>query len=258
MRLTEKQWEKLKDLIPEGARRTDGKGRPWRDKREVLEGILWILKTGAQWSHLPTVYPPYQTCHRRFQQWRKAGVMQRVVESLARGLQERGDVDLSECFIDGSFCMAKKGGPSVGKTKRGKGTKIMAVSDAGGLVLSVPVESASPHEVNLVGKVLKERFIEPLPEKLIGDKAYDSGPLDEALRQQGIELIAPHRANRVKPKTQDGRKLRRYKRRWKIERFFAWLFNYRRCVTRYEYKAENFKAFILLACMMILLKSFMR
>ena len=109
MKLADKQWEKIKDLIPDGERRADGKGRPWRDKREVLEGILWILKTGAQWSHLPSAYPPYQTCHRRFQQWQEQGVMQKVVETLARDLMERGGVDLSECFIDGSFCMAKKG-----------------------------------------------------------------------------------------------------------------------------------------------------
>ena len=112
--------------------------------------------------------------------------------------------------------------------------------------------------MKLVERVLEERFIDALPEKLIGDKAYDSDPLDGSLKQQGIEMIAPHRSNRKKKKTQDGRKLRRYKRRWKVERFFAWLFNYRRCVVRYEYKEENFKAFILLACMLILLKLFMR
>ena len=134
----------------------------------------------------------------------------------------------------------------------------MAVTDAGGTVLSVSVQSASPHEVKLVERVLEERFIDALPERLIGDKAYDSDPLDGSLTQQGIEMIAPHRSNRKKKKTQDGRKLRRYKRRWKVERFFAWLFNYRRCVVRYEYKEENFKAFILLACMLILLKPFMR
>jgi transposase len=110
----------------------------------------------------------------------------------------------------------------------------------------------------LVEQVLQQRFIEQLPERLIGDKAYDSDPLDKNLEQQGIEMIAPHRQNRAKQKTQDGRKLRRYKRRWKIERFFAWLFNYRRCVVRYEYKEENFKAFILLACILILLRPFMR
>ena len=134
----------------------------------------------------------------------------------------------------------------------------MAVTDAAGTVLSISIHSASPHEVKLVQDVLEERFIEELPEKLIGDRAYDSDPLDEELQQQGIEMIAPHRGNRKKKKTQDGRKLRRYKRRWKVERFFAWLFNYRRCVVRYEYKETNYKAFVLLACMLILLNPFMR
>lgn len=150
----------------------------------------------------------------------------------------------------------KKRGLLVGKTKRGKGTKIMAITDAAGAVLSISVHSASPHEVTLVEQTLLDRFIIPHPERLIGDKAYDSDPLDEKLREQGTDLIAPHKTNRKKKKTQDGRKLRRYKRRWKIERFFAWLFNYRRTVVRYEYYDENFKAFVLLACSMILLKSF--
>ncbi len=144
----------------------------------------------------------------------------------------------------------------MGKTKRGKGTKIMAITDAGGVVLSVAVTSASPHEVTLVETTLEERFVDELPEKLIGDKAYDSDILDERLAEQGIELIAPHKNNRRKKATQDGRKLRRYKRRWKVERFFAWLQNYRSCVVRYEHNEQNFKAVVLFACIMILLKSF--
>jgi transposase len=90
----------------------------------------------------------------------------------------------------------------------------------------------------------------------MGDRAYDSDPLDEQLKEKGIELIAPHRSNRKKKKTQDGRKLRRYKRRWKIERFFAHLFNFRRTLVRYEYKEENYLAFVLLTCMKILLRCF--
>ncbi len=144
----------------------------------------------------------------------------------------------------------------MGKTKRGKGTKIMAITDAGGVVLSIRIESASPHEVTLVEKTLEERFVDELPEKLIGDRAYDSDPLDERLAEKGVEMIAPHKINRTKNKTQDGRKLRRYKRRWKIERFFAWLYNYRKCVVRYENKEQNFKTIVLLACMMIFLKSY--
>lgn len=110
MELTNEQWERIQDLIPDPVKRADGRGRPARDKRQVLEGVLWILRTGAPWKDLPVRFPPYQTCHRRFQQWQEQGVMRRVVEALARDLMERGGVDLSECFIDGSFCMAKKGG----------------------------------------------------------------------------------------------------------------------------------------------------
>ncbi len=109
MKLSEKQWEKIESLIADGHVREDGKGRPWQDKRAVLEGILWIVKTGARWRDLPGVYPPYQTCHRRFQQWVKAGVFEQVIETLARDLQERGGIDMSECFIDGTFSLAKKG-----------------------------------------------------------------------------------------------------------------------------------------------------
>ncbi|MGV3560782.1 IS5 family transposase [Larkinella arboricola] len=256
MELSDKQWDKIKELVPDGPRRSDGRGRPWQDKRKVLEGVIWILRTGAPWKDLPAHYPPYQTCHRRFQQWQQTGVFEQIITTLARDLHQRGGIDLSECFVDGTFCMAKKGALLVGKTKRGKGTKIMAITDASGVLLSVSVHRASPHEVTLVEQTIEGRLIDPLPQRLIGDKAYDSDPLDDRLKMQGIELIAPHKANRVKPKTQDGRKLRRYRRRWKIERFFAWLFNYRRMVVRYEYKAENFVAMLLLACAMLFLKAF--
>ena len=117
----------------------------------------------------------------------------------------------------------------------------MAFSDGSSVPLAIHTESASPHEVTLVGETLERRFLKDKPERLVGDKAYDSDPLDEMLEEQGIEMIAPHRTNRKKRKTQDGRKLRRYKRRWKIERLFAWLQNFRRLVVRYEYKDENFR-----------------
>ena len=95
------------------------------------------------------------------------------------------------------------------------------------------------------------------PRRLIGDKASDSDPLDETCRTLGVELIAPHRTNRTKPRSQDGRKLRRYKRRWKIERLFAWLQNYRKLVTRYERSAANFLAFLKLAAFLILAKKYL-
>jgi transposase len=132
----------------------------------------------------------------------------------------------------------------------------MALSDGCSVPLALHAESASPHEVTLVEATLASCFLKEKPKRLVGDKAYDSDPLDEALKEQGIEMIAPHRKNRKKKKTQDGRKLRRYKRRWKIERLFAWLQNFRRLVVRYEYeyKDENFLGMAQLGCIIILLR----
>lgn len=114
MELTDEPWAVLEPLMPEAPRREDGKGRPRRQAREVLEGICWVLRTGAQWADLPERYPPYQTCHRRFQEWVQSGVLQQVLETLAQDLEARGELDLSECFIDGTFVVAKKGAqPSV-------------------------------------------------------------------------------------------------------------------------------------------------
>ena len=132
----------------------------------------------------------------------------------------------------------------------------MAVADGFGLPLAILAESASPHEVKLVERTVCERFTDERPEKMIGDRAYDSDPLDEQLKKLGIELIAPHKANRKKAQTQDGRCLRRYKRRWKVERLFAWLQNFRRIVVRYEYHADNYLGFVQLACMIILLRNY--
>ena len=141
----------------------------------------------------------------------------------------------------------------MGPTQRGKGTKLLAVADRAGLPVAVHVASASPHEVTLVEATLHGRFLDECPARLIGDKAYDSDALDTQLQTRGIELIAPHRGNRI-TRTQDGRPLRRYRRRWKIERFFSWLSRFRRLTVRYEYHLENFLALVHLARALILLK----
>ena len=133
----------------------------------------------------------------------------------------------------------------------------MAIADTSGLPVAAHVESASPHEVKLVEATIDSSFTQYAPDKLIGDKAYDSDKLDQQLSEErGIELISPHRKGRKKLRTQDGRKLRRYKRRWKVERLFAWLQNFRRLVVRYEYHAENFLGMVLLGCIKILLRFF--
>ena len=168
--------------------------------------------------------------------------------------QGRWRVGFERMFCGRDFCSGQKRGRHVGKTKRGKGTKIMGIADGHGLPLALRTESASPAEVKLVPATLEARIVPEVPERLIGDKAYDSDGLDEQLLQQyGTELIAPNKTNR-RVRTQDGRPLRRYLRRWKVERLFAWLFNFRRLVVRYEYHAENFQGLVHLAAAVILLR----
>jgi transposase len=139
----------------------------------------------------------------------------------------------------------------------------MVVVDGQGVPLGKQLYSASPHEARLAEETLasvrvsrRHRRGRPRqkPQRVIGDRAYDSDPLREQLAARGIELIAPHRWNRRKPRTQDGRALRRYRRRWKIERTFAWLGNYRRLVVRYDRLATIYEAFFHIACFMITLR----
>src|SRR3984893_6410728 len=214
IRLSDSEWERIREHFPEENIRDGRAGRKPVPTRKVLEGVLWILNTGAQWQMLQQCYPNYKTVHRRFQSWCRDEILRRALMDIANELRERGALDEEECFIDATFAMANGGGAEIGATKRGKGLKIMAIVDRHGLPLSVSTHAANHHEVRLVQLCFDFYMIEAKPENLIGDRAYDSDPLDEELRQGGVEMIAPHRSNRSKPATQDGRRLRRYARRW--------------------------------------------
>src|SRR5262249_47032513 len=133
---------------------------------------------------------------------------------------------------------------------------IMAIVDRHGLPLSVSTHAANHHEVRLVQLCFDFYMIEAKPENLIGDRAYDSDPLDEELRKDGIEMIAPHRSNRSRQPTQDRRRLSRYMRRWLAGRFFAWIQCESRIPVRWEYYAQKFLGFVQLACLVVLFRRF--
>ena len=114
MELTNEQWEIVAPLIPPQRRRRDGKGRPRVAARSVLDGILWVLWSGAPWKALPSNYPPYQTCHRRMQEWVQERVFKKILRALAEDLRERGQFDLTETFVDGTHAGAKRGALSSG------------------------------------------------------------------------------------------------------------------------------------------------
>jgi len=189
-----------------------------------------------------------------------------LAESLARisgRTQRTKTVAVERVFFGREFCSRQKRGAGVGKTKRGKGTKWMVVVDGRGIPLGDYLHSASPAEVRLAETTLatirvgrRHRAGRPRqkPVRVIADKAYDSDALRERLARRGIELIVPHRSNRKKPATQDGRALRRYQRRWIVERTNAWLGNFRRLVVRYDRSLTIYRAFFHIACFMIVLR----
>lgn len=135
----------------------------------------------------------------------------------------------------------------------------MALADSNGFPLSIAIAEGNRHDAVLTDRTLDAAFVDELPSKLIADKAWDSEKLKVDLAEnRNIELIAPVRSgkkNKHKRK-QDGRSLRRYKKRWKVERLFAWLKQFRRVATRWERKSENYLGFVQLACIVILLRQF--
>ena len=133
----------------------------------------------------------------------------------------------------------------------------MICVDAQGIPLVIDIESANRNEVVLIEPLIEQLTLQKRqPERLIYDKAADSDPLRSRLAERGIDLICPHRKGRRKKKTQDGRKLPRYKRRWIVERTIAWLHNFRRVVTRWEYHDYLYLNFVKLACLFTMLNRF--
>src|SRR6267142_971906 len=252
--LTDEQLDWLAERVPEAPVSPLG-GRPATDKRRALRGIFWILDNGAKWKDLPRKFGSKSAVHRWFQEWVHAGVFEGILRDAGELVEERDGYRLYECYIDGTFCKARGGGDGVGRTKAGKGVKIMVLVDARGLPVAVETTSATPHESKLVQQLFGFMLTLDMPQRIIGDKAYDSDALDEELDDEGIEMIAPHRASR-KPQnvTQDGRPLRRSARRWKVERAISWIQNFRRLCLRYEKFAAMFKGFLHLGCAVLLLK----
>jgi len=190
-----------------------------------------------------------------------AGRLARRMAGAARGAGPRGAAEVGRDLSGRQFRSGEKRGFAVGKTKRGKGTKWMVLVDGRGLPLGALLESASPAEVTLAEATLAEVKVprprgrpRQKPERVVADRAYDSDPLRERLKKRGIDLIVPYRENNKRRKHEDGRKLRRYKRRWIVERTNAWLGQFRRLLVRHEHLLLTYRAFFYLACLWITLR----
>ncbi len=195
MDLTDAQWALLEPLF-RPKRRDDGRGRPWQDTRAVLNGVFWVLRTGAPWHDLPRRYPPYQTCHRRFQQWQRSGLLTKLLQKLAEDLRDRGKLDLSESFIDASFSSAKKGALLSALLAAAKAAKSWRSATAM-VFLSPCTWSALRHMKRLSSKPPSST----IPRRNTGTLDWRQGLRQRSagptIRQKfGVVLIAPHRWNR--------------------------------------------------------------
>lgn len=261
IRLTDGQWAFIRPLLPPPART----GRPRADDRRTIEGILYVLTTGCRWQDLPPEYGAPTTVWRRLKHWGDAGVWERIWRATLATLDQRGQLDWSMAFLDGSFAPAKKGGDKVGLTKKGKGTKWMLVIDGTGLPLGFHLDRATTAEVTLAEQTLDTvRVPRPRgrpkqrPEKLVADRGYDSSAFRRALRGRGIRMCIPPKRRPKHWKAKRGRPLvarkEDYRQRYKVERSFAWLGNFRRLLVRWEHRSSVYQGFFTVAVLLICLR----
>ena len=143
IKISDAHWDRIRHHFPEEGIPDDRPGRKPVPARRVLDAVLWILTTGAQWHLLPQSYPNYKTVHRRFQAWARQDILRGILVDLANELRERDLLDTTECYIDATFANGRGGGLEIGNTKCGKGVKIMAIVDRAGLPLSVSTHAAA-------------------------------------------------------------------------------------------------------------------
>ena len=244
----------IQEFIPQDARREDGRGRPWSERRRVFNGILWILRTGALWQDLPERYGAYQTVHRgAFSTGASKESSRRCCKAWPEICTNEEDSISPSASWMAAFQRPGQGALKLAKPSGARAAKSWQLETLNRLPIAIHTEAAAPAEVKLVEATLSKLLVPEKPLRIIADKACDSDPLRAPLLEDEI-LLAPHRRGRTKPSFNDGRWLRRYRKRWKSERLFAWLHNFRRLVVRWEYHAENYLAFLQLGCAIILLR----
>jgi transposase len=254
--LTDAQWTLIRPTLPPHARR----GRPRADARRTINGILWVLRTDARWADLPYLYGAASMCHARLQRWQREGVWERLWRTLLSYLDDHQALDWQRGHLDATFIPAKKGGDSIGLTRRGKGSKLVAVVDGRGTPLGLLVASAQRAEIRLAEPTLAivrvpQRIGRPKsrPKELVADKAYDSQAFRERLRCRGIRPCIPHRREK-KPRRGRKAELAGYRDRWHVERAFAWLQCFRRVLVRYERLMAVYLAFVQVAAGIVCLR----
>jgi transposase len=236
--LSEHEWTKIKPMLPNKPR-----GVPRVDDRRILNGIFWVLRSGAPWRDLPDGYGPHTTCYNRFVRWRRAGVWDQIMDALTtthNAAVQIIDTSIVRVHQQGA-CVADNRGQHMGRSRGGLTSKIHAVVDANGLPVQLAITTDEAHDNRLCSVLLKGMQPRTM---LLADRGYDADWIRTLVRQQGAWANIPPKRNRreaicFSPYLYRARNL--------VERFFNKIKQCRRIATRYDKLAANYLAFIKLA-----------
>lgn len=259
-RMPEPLWELAEPLLPPEPAKPKG-GRPRVDRRRVMDGIYYRLRTGCQWKAIPRSLMASSTVHDYFQAWQEAGVFYRLWHEALKLYDDKVGIEWLWQALDGAMTKAPLGGEATGRnpTDRGKqGVKRSLLSDGRGVPLAVAVEGANRHDMKLVGPTLYQIAIarpEPTeqdPQNLSLDKGYDYEPVRDLLEQWGYTA---HIRSRGEEKQQKQTVPGYRARRWVVERAHSWLNRFRALLIRWEKQVDNYLALLHLACAFITLRA---
>ncbi len=261
--LTDRQWERLQGLLPPQKPPT---GRPNLDHRIVINGILWIARTGAPWRDLPERYGIWSSVASRFYRWRKAGIWQRIWAALQRLADIEGRIDWEVHFVDGTIVRAhqhaagaKGSSPTVealGRSQGGFGTKVHLRAEGGGKPMTFVLTPGQRHESTVFERLSEHGAVKRLgpgrpkrrPKRVVGDKGYSAGRIRRYLRRHGIRVTIPRRRDERRRGVFDRVA---YRLRNRIERLVNRMKHFRRVATRSEKRAENYLAILTVVAILL-------
>jgi putative transposase len=264
--LSDSCWARIKPFLPREKSRYRGRGRsrrhiggrPGAERRQVMAGILYVLRTGCQWNAAPREYGSGKTLHRYFQRWHRARVFKRLWQAGLTEYDELQGLEWKWQAADGALTKAPLGGVATGPnpTDRAKrGTKRSLLVEGRGLPLAIEVGPAQRHDVKLLAATLDGVVVERpepsagAPEHLCLDKAYAGEPAQAVAAERGYTVHVPDKANAKEKRQRKGG--RRKARRWVVEVTHSWLNRFRRLLVRWEKKKANYLALLYLACALI-------
>ncbi|WP_411970574.1 MULTISPECIES: IS5 family transposase [Mesorhizobium] len=245
--LTDFEWRVIEPLLP-----NKPGGMPRVDDRHVLNGIFWVLRSGAPWRDLPERYGPRTTCYNRFARWRKAGVWDRLMDAISAAHDGAIQmIDSTSIRAHQQAATAKKGGQIIVSVSRsGLTTKIHVVDDAQGLPIRLGLTAGQAHDGQIADRLLDHLGPRTI---VLADKAYDADRIRALIQGQGATPNIPAKSNR---KWKPCFSKRLYRERNLIERFFSKLRHFRRVSTRYEKLADNFLPMVQLASIRLWLRAY--